>query len=120
LGYVLLRVETMLMGKAETVARWRRLVREQAESGLSGAGFCRERALCRKSFYSWRKRLQAETESKPVSDRGFAEVVHRAGNGTWSGVSIHLGPPRTICVERGFDVETLRAALSAVDALTFA
>jgi len=102
------------------VRRWHQLIKEQTESGLSGAAFCRERDLCRKSFYAWRKRLEAGTESEPEGDGGFAEVIHRTGNGTWSGVSIRLGPPRTICVERGFDAETLRAALSAVDAATLA
>ncbi len=39
--------------------KWQRLISEQARSGQSGAGFCRERGLCRSHFYWWKKRLRA-------------------------------------------------------------
>ena len=37
---------------------WQQLVDNQAQSGLSGAQFCREHRVAYASFMSWRKRLQ--------------------------------------------------------------
>ena len=37
--------------------RWRRLIAEQAGSGLSVAEFCRRQDVSQASFYQWRKKL---------------------------------------------------------------
>jgi len=37
---------------------WQQLVERQAQSGLSGAQFCREHQVAYASFMGWRKRLQ--------------------------------------------------------------
>ena len=39
-------------------SHWQQLVDKQAQSGLSGAQFCREHHVAYASFMSWRKRLQ--------------------------------------------------------------
>ena len=112
----MLNMGRWLMSRTDSSVRWRQLITKQAESGLSGAAFCRERKVCRKSFYAWRRKLQAGTDTPAEADKGFAEVVRRANDGVGSGVSILPGPPRTIRVERGFDAATLQAVLSVVDA----
>lgn len=38
--------------------RWRGLVSEWEESGLSGRAFCRERELREHTFYGWRRELR--------------------------------------------------------------
>ena len=72
---------------------------------MSVSAFCRERRVCRKSFYAWRKELRPEAEALGEAEEGFAEVVRVAGGGdrAWSGVSVVLGWPPAIRVERGFD-----------------
>ena len=55
---------------------WQKLVDSQAQSGLSGARFCREHQVAYASFISWRKRLQEVTSqpSRP-SDTTFVELT---------------------------------------------
>jgi hypothetical protein len=43
---------------------WKRIVREQAESELSAAGFCREQGLRVATFYKWQRRLAGQTPSQ--------------------------------------------------------
>ena len=105
------------MSKEEPSARWRRLINEQTESGLSAAAFCRDRKVCRKSFYTWRKRFMSEAVPGGTANEGFSELVAVPGSGgrAWSGVNILLGPSRAIGLECGFDTATLQAVLSVVD-----
>lgn len=42
--------------------KWQGLVSEQAASGKSVAGFCREKGLSDKLFYLWRKKLEGQKE----------------------------------------------------------
>lgn len=51
-----------------TQSHWQQLVEQQANSGLSGAAFCRQRDIRYANFMSWRKKLQtskAESEGSP-------------------------------------------------------
>jgi hypothetical protein len=43
----------------EAWARWRALLAEQQQSGLSVVAFCRERGLRDGQFYDWKKRLRS-------------------------------------------------------------
>ena len=74
------------MSRPSAVERWRGLLRQQAESGLSVAEFCRRRDVSEASFYQWRKRLRvepltAEALSRPASAGAFLplSVVGTAG-----------------------------------------
>lgn len=44
--------------RSESVAKWKGILKEQARSGLSIAGFCREHGISQPSFYQWRRKLQ--------------------------------------------------------------
>ena len=57
-------------------SHWQKLVDSQAQSGLSGARFCREHQVAYASFISWRKRLQ-EVTSQPsrTTDTTFVELT---------------------------------------------
>lgn len=61
---------------------WRKLLEEQAESGLSVAKFCELRQLSSVTFYNWRQRLKDESQSgKPssrVASRGRPSKSKRA------------------------------------------
>lgn len=43
---------------------WRDILEQQAVSGLSVAGFCRQESISAPSFYSWRRRLR-ERDARP-------------------------------------------------------
>ena len=93
--------------------KWRRLVSEQARSGQTVTAFCRERALCRPYFFSWKKRLQESAATK------FLEVqVKEPASSVPSDprVEVRLKNGRSLVVGRGFDAEQVRALLALVEA----
>ena len=47
--------------KNEKELHWREILERQANSGLSIRGFCAAEGISQPSFYSWRKRLRAES-----------------------------------------------------------
>lgn len=98
------------MRKAERLAKWERLVRDQAASGQSGRAFCRERGVSVAQFYQWRRRFGAGTVGQAA---GFVEVVTRGGG---SGVSLRLNGDGSaeFVLARDFDEGTLRRAFAAV------
>jgi len=59
------------MAETDAATKWRVLIAEQARSGKSVTGFCRERGVSRDVFFRWRKRLKAGEGSKAD---GFIEV----------------------------------------------
>jgi transposase-like protein len=55
---------------------WRRVVREQAASGLTQVAFCAQRGVSRKSLQRWRSKLREDLRLEPVPQR--VEVVVEA------------------------------------------
>lgn len=100
------------MTKQERSAYWQSLVDKQAESGLTGAAFCREHQINRNRFYYWRRhfRNKASIEASPG---GFVELVPYPKK-TSAGIYIHISNGFRIEVDRDFDPVTLRAAILAV------
>ncbi len=49
---------------------WRRLITEQADSGLTQAAFCQKNAISVASFHNWKRRLAAETPAEPWFELG--------------------------------------------------
>ena len=47
-------------------AEWKRLVEEQAQSGMSGLSFCEQQGLSSKSFYRKRKVLRFLVTNMPI------------------------------------------------------
>jgi len=90
--------------------KWRRLVREHARSGQTVMAFCRERGLCRPYFFTWKKRLQEDTQAK------FLEVQVTEGAPAGDAVEIRLQNGRSLMVRPGFDAEHVRALLAVVEA----
>lgn len=123
-------------------ARWREHVLAQGESGLSAAAYCREHGLKRRSFYRWRAVFRAAESGSPAGVDGvpvagtsasgsasgsvpspgpvaFAELRLPSldcGAGA-SGVEVVLAGERRLRLESGFDEDTLRRAVVALEVL---
>ena len=100
------------MTKQERTAYWQRIIDKQAESGLSGAAFCREQQINRDRFYQWRRRLNYE-RSAATRSGAFVELVPYWKK-TPAGVHVRLRNGLYIEVQRNFDPPTLRAAVQAL------
>ncbi len=87
---------------------WRALVEKHAQSGLSGAAFCKEENLNTLQFYNWRRRIRRESVTS-----GFVRLVPTA-NTSQTGIRINLDHRISIEVERGFDALTLREIIDAL------
>jgi len=94
---------------------WREVLQEHEGSGKSARKFCLEKGLNENLFYAWRRELRVRVAEK-VGTGGFVELIRRGGQAGTAGVSIRLGERVSIVVERGFDVQTLKAVLSAAGA----
>jgi hypothetical protein len=89
--------------------KWRKLVSEQARSGQTVIAFCRERGLCRPYFFTWKKRLQEDTQAK------FLQVQVTEGAPSGDAVEIRLQNGRSLMVRPGFDAEHVRALLAVLE-----
>ena len=93
----------------KALTKWRKLVSEQARSGQTVIAFCRERGLCRPYFFTWKKRLQEDTQAK------FLEVQVAESAPSGDAVEIRLQNGRSLMVRPGFDSEHVRALLTLVE-----
>jgi hypothetical protein len=100
------------MSKEDRRSHWRRLLKEQGESGLSAAAFCRDRNINLYQFYRWRRRMRSKA-SKGLSGQ-FLELVPSSCQRE-TGVRVRVSEHLCIEVERGFDPATLRAVIETLD-----
>jgi hypothetical protein len=92
--------------------KWRKLISEQARSGLDVTTFCRERALCRPYFLVWKKRLRENAATKFLE----VQVAEPAPSvPVDSRIEVRLQNGRSLVVGRGFDAQHLRALLAVVE-----
>jgi hypothetical protein len=95
---------------AEKAKFWRGKMAEYEKSGLTAREFCAQADLREVQFYYWRRGLKEGSRKKT----GFVELVRSGGADGGAGVSIRLDERVSVVLERGFDGETLKAALAAV------
>ena len=95
------------------MAKWRKLVSEQARSGQTVTAFCRERGLCRPYFFVWKKRL-CKSAAKFLEVQA-AEPMATVPDG--SRIEIRLQNGRSLMVRPGFEAEHVRALLAVVEAV---
>lgn len=87
-----------------------KLMKEQDESGISVAEFCRIRGLSDSTFSYWKKIRDKKKVAKEKPSSQFTEVIVKAPelkpelNG--SGITLNVGKA-SITVERDFDKQTL-------------
>ncbi|MCK4415413.1 MAG: transposase [Candidatus Eisenbacteria sp.] len=103
---------------SDSAARWRGIVRGQAQSGLSVAAYCRRRRVPQSSFYAWRRKLRDAA--------GFAEVRVAPGSAVAGShpndaapeidaLEVRLPNGRGIVVRPGFDRQTLQVLLDTLE-----
>ena len=112
---------------------WREVIRAQGSSGQSVREYCRQAGVKEPAFYWWRRELArrsqaakaARRESQATPPRRRARATGRerspflpihvlTGNAT-VGVEIHLGDGRMVRVPPGFDQQTLRGVITALE-----
>jgi hypothetical protein len=96
-------------------AQWRKRVQEWQRSGQTVRAFCQRVELDENQFYGWRRELRKRDAQKRTRG-GFVELLRSGAAAGGCGVVLRVGERLKIELERGFDVETLKAALSAVGA----
>jgi hypothetical protein len=102
--------------EAEERTRWLGLISEHAESGQSGAVFCRERGLRVWQFYDWKKRLRG-SEAATFLEVGLqpAEARRQSSAPCDRAIELRLSEGRSLMVEPGFDASHLRALLAVLE-----
>ena len=91
---------------------WEWIIKEQEESGRSGAAFCRERQISYQTFAYWKKRLSKDRPAAR-SKASFQELVVSPDALQPDGFELILGSVR-IRVPARFDESALRRLLSVV------
>ena len=99
------------MTRAERRTHWHTIIENQATSGMSIAGYCRDAQIKPSYFYTWRRRLREQQSSAG----GFLELIPGRLTEGASGIRIHLGAKLCIEVERRFDPVTLRAVVETLN-----
>ena len=96
-----------------TEAKWRRLIAEQEESGLTVREFAASRGIPATTVYWWRSKLQrARTTLVPVEVVDRDEVGHQ---GTADACfELHVDSSMTVRVPPGFSETELRRLLQAL------
>ena len=105
----------------EAWARWRALLVEQQQSGLSVAAFCRERSLRDGQFYEWKKRLR-QAEAEPFVAVEIAAATTPAtpmllpvAPVSSVPIEIRLRHGRSLLVEPNFEAAHLRRLLAVLE-----
>ncbi|OPX22553.1 MAG: hypothetical protein B1H02_06000 [Candidatus Latescibacteria bacterium 4484_107] len=81
--------------------KWRRIVEEQASSGLNQSRFCRERGIRLSAFCYWKRKFSdspAGTGEKGVSDREDSKVKPRGL------VALRIESPKEEATAEAFEV----------------
>lgn len=110
-------------------ARWREHVAACAQSGLTGAAYCREHGLNPKCFYRWRRIFSEPAEhahdglDAACVDEApplFTEVRVEAGfvGAPSGGVEVVVAGDRRVRVTPGFDAPTLAAVVRVLEGLS--
>lgn len=98
--------------KEDAATRWRKLIRQQQESGLPVSAYCRERGVSAASMFAWRRRLTGSAGMfKPVK---VVSDGRGAGEPSDSAIELSLPGGCHLIVRRGFDRQLL---LDVIDAL---
>ena len=101
----------------QTVAHWRALVREQEASGRSVKEFADARGLSAATLYWWRSALARRARSKTARLREVRLLDSEAVVERRDAPAFELALPggRFLRVPSGFDPESLRALLGALE-----
>lgn len=101
-----------------TADRWRELIRQQQDSGLSIARFCDRHCVAVSTFFFWRRKLEdlagpTFVELTPVVESA-GSVLRVSGNESRSPIELQLRCGTIVRVREGFDGATLRQVVEAL------
>jgi transposase-like protein len=92
---------------------WRKAIKEQAESGMSAARYCRKHQLQRGTFLRWRRRLGADGPG----GHELVEIGERAAAPTRcveSTLELRLAGDIRIAVHSGTDLSFVGSLIAAI------
>jgi transposase len=117
-------------------SQWQEVMRQQAESGQSVRGYCRQAGIKESAFYWWRRELARRGDCRqppaavwgrrlerplPRKSAGMAagflplQVVADRPREDACGLDIVLGDGRTLRIRPGFDRQTLADVLAVLE-----
>jgi transposase-like protein len=95
-------------------AKWRDLVAEQEQSGLSVAAFCRDRELAQSQLTYWKRRVREAAKAAFVEVQVAEPRVQAWALGSTT-IEVRLKNGRSLMVAARFDAGHLRALLAVVE-----
>jgi transposase-like protein len=95
-------------------AKWRDLVAEQEQSGLSVAAFCRDRELAQSQLTYWKRRVREAAKAAFVEVQLAEPRVQARALGSTT-IEVRLKNGRSLMVAARFDARHLRALLAVVE-----
>lgn len=91
---------------------WARVIADQAASGLGVEAFCRERGVCKASFYPWRRRLS----SAPAQAVSFARIETRQATECAAPLELIFTTGERLRIAKDADASLLQLIVTAVRA----
>lgn len=91
---------------------WAKTIAEQEASGLGVEKFCRERGICKASFYPWRRRLRCE----PGHAVSFARIETKAAPDCTAPLELIFVTGERLRVSNGADSALLQLLVAAIRA----
>ena len=95
---------------------WRQIIDGQRPSGLTVAGYCRDRGIKDSAFYAWKRRLRSPAKSNRSSAPAFVEVKPQNTSAS-EAIEICLHGERRLLVRRGFDRDLLIEVVRALESV---
>ena len=104
------------MTRAKRHASWARQIREQINSGLSIAEWCRQKSINDKTFRRWKRILTIEESKKPVTaaPTGWCQVQSKIAVEKPASLKLVVNNQVTIELEPGFNPELLQEVLAVL------
>ena len=100
-----------MLSMEERRVKWRGLLADQRQSGLTVVDWCRKRGIQMNTFYGWRKRLAAE----PVPTSPQFITVALAAEPPPAGLTLMVGHV-SVEINPGFDRNLLADVLGVLEA----
>ncbi|HZW97468.1 MAG TPA: hypothetical protein VFF56_01305, partial [Bacillota bacterium] len=94
--------------RQSSVNKWKRLLEEQALSGLSIKAWCEEKDLAKSSFYRYRKLLRELETSGSAENMSWQEIKLMPEPKRKCGIRLYLNKQMYLELESGFDVSLLQ------------
>ena len=100
--------------RSEREQFWRRVIRDQQQSGTSIKAFCQSRGVSQPAYFVWRKKLALRKHTNTRADFVPVKVAPDTPVPS-SGIEIVLDRGRRVRVEPGFDRQLLSDVLTVLE-----